>query len=450
MSASSRSVGAATEADRDAREDFDSRPRFFWWLAGIVAVGVIIRVYYTVRVAPWPPAYYGDETVFRAEALSLLNGHGFFDINATFRGEHFPGASHPPLYPLVLAVLGKLGGTGEQTQRLAGTVFGAGTIVALSLIGRRVAGTRVGLLAAGLAAVYPTLVAADGALMSESLYGLLIVLSLLAAYWLLDTRGAARAIVLGALLGLAALTRGETLLLIPLILIPVVRRSRGRRAAVIVCLTTAVVIAPWSVRNWEAFHRPVLISTNLESAVAGANCHSTYYTTSLLGSWDPSCVKDYPGNEAARWGRAATDAIHYAWHHLIRLPVVELHRLLRAWSLERSEFPVVLGGSLPQLEGRSAQVSEMGVVMYDLLAVLAVWGFVVLRRRGVALWILMTTFMLVLVSALLIYGDVRFREPAELALVVLAAAALDQLWRQLETRHSKTRSRPTAHPSLPG
>jgi 4-amino-4-deoxy-L-arabinose transferase-like glycosyltransferase len=438
------SVGAATGAERAAREALASSRRFFGWLAGIVAVGVIIRVYYTVRIAPWPPAYYGDEAVFRAEALSLLHGHGFLDINATFRGEHFPGASHPPLYPFVLAVVGKLGGTGEQAQRLAGTVFGAGTIVVLGLLGRRLGGNRVGLLAAGLAAVYPTLVAADGALMSESLYGLLIGLCLLAAYRLLETRGDARAVVLGALLGLAALTRGEALLLIPLILVPVARRPRGRRAIAITCLTAAVVVAPWSVRNWSAFHRPVLISTNLASAVAGANCHSTYYTSALIGSWDNSCIKDYPGNEAVRWGRAQADAVRYATHHLTRLPVVGVHRLLRAWGLERSEFPVVLGGSLPQLEGRSPHVSEIGFVMYDVLVVLSVWGFVVLRRRGVALWTLMTTFMLVSVCALLIYGDVRFREPAELSLVVLAATALDQLWRRLTTRHS---SNPDQRPS---
>ena len=46
--------------------------------------------------------------------------------------------------------------------------------------------TAPGLIAAGLAAVYPTLIAADGALMSETLYGALVALALLAAYRLLD------------------------------------------------------------------------------------------------------------------------------------------------------------------------------------------------------------------------------------------------------------------------
>ena len=71
-------------------------------------------------------------------------------------------------------------------QRLAGALFGAGTIVVVALIARRLAGDRAGLLAGALAAAYPVLVAADGALMSESLLGLLVAGSLLAAYRLRD------------------------------------------------------------------------------------------------------------------------------------------------------------------------------------------------------------------------------------------------------------------------
>ena len=65
---------------------------------------------------------------------------------------------------MVLAGLAELGGRSEEAQRLAGAAFGAGTIATLGLLGRRLAGERAWLLAAGLAAVYPVLIAADGAL----------------------------------------------------------------------------------------------------------------------------------------------------------------------------------------------------------------------------------------------------------------------------------------------
>src|SRR5437868_10550165 len=59
------------------------------------------------------------------------------------------------LFRSVLAGLAKLGGTGDTVPRLAGSVFGAGTITVLGVLGRRIAGGRAGLLAAGVAAVYP-------------------------------------------------------------------------------------------------------------------------------------------------------------------------------------------------------------------------------------------------------------------------------------------------------
>ena len=58
---------------------------------------------------------------------------------------------------------------------------------------------------------------------------------------------------------------------------------------------------------------------------------------------------------------------------------------------------------------------------------LAVAGFVVLRRRGQPLFILLAPFALVLIVSVTSYGILRFRAPADVALVVLGAVALDAL-----------------------
>ena len=383
-------------------------------LAGLVLLGVAIRVYYTVRVAPWPPDRLDDEIFYNVEPLLIAKGQGFSDVAAAVSQQPArPTAAHPPLYPVVLAGLAKLGAHGQEAQRLMGVAFGAGTIATLGVLGRRLAGDRVGLIAAALAALYPMLITADGALMSESLLGLLVALSLLAAYRLHDAPDPARAVVLGVLLGLAALTRGEALLLVGLLLVPIWRAPGGRRAAVICACAALVVIVPWSVRNWTAFDRPVLISTTLSSAVAGANCHSTYYGGDI-GSWDLGCIKAHPGNEAVALDRARGDALRYAGDHVTRLPVVAAARVARVWGVSRT------------LEGRHRGFLEAGAVMYLVLLPLAAYGFVLLRRRRTPVWILMTPFILVTVTALLIYGDVRFREPAELSLVVLAAVGLER------------------------
>src|SRR3954451_18809048 len=220
-------------------------------LAAIVALGVALRLVHVLAIAP-STAIFTDGYFFHWVGKAVADGHGY--VNPTelfFRGHSVATATHPPLYTFVIAAATKLGITGDEAQRSLGCLFGAGTIALGGLVGRRAAGEAVGLLAAGIAACYPLLIAADGALMSETLYGLLIALVLLAAYRLRDEPGAWRAIALGALIGLAALTRPEALLLLPLLLL-----ARWRWLAV-ACLAAALVVLPWTIRIWSAFDQPV-------------------------------------------------------------------------------------------------------------------------------------------------------------------------------------------------
>jgi hypothetical protein len=389
----------------------------------IVVAGVALRVLYTLVEAPWPPPGLDDQFYFSAMPKLLADGEGFVGpFRFLFKHVTTATAEHPPLYSVVLAGPAKLGLTSPDAQRLAGTVFGAGTIATVGLLGRHLAGARAGLLAAALAAVYPTLIAADGALMSESLYGLLAALCLLAAYRLLEAPSAGRAAVLGALAGLAALTRGEALLLLPLVLVPVLWRPAGWRAALVAVLALAVVLAPWTVRNWIVFDRPVVVATNSGTAVAGANCDETYQAGERLGGWWPPCIKSHPGkNEAEHHAEALADGVRYAGDHAGRLPIVLAARLGRVWSVYRPfQIP----------EGRSVRVQKLGVLAFFLLVPFAVAGALVLRRRRTPLWIMLVPILVVSATALLTYGNLRFREPAELSVVVLAAVALDALWRR--------------------
>jgi 4-amino-4-deoxy-L-arabinose transferase-like glycosyltransferase len=388
-------------------------------------------------VAPWPPGTFDDQAYYSLLAKLVAQGEGFVRPGEYVEGTSVPTAERAPLFPLALAGLNKLGASGPDPQRLLGALTGAGTIVAIGVLGRRLAGPRTGLTAAGLAAVYPTLIAADGALMTESLYGLLAALSLISAYRLVEAPSVGRALVLGAVLGLAALTRGEALLLLPLLLIPLVRRPGGLRAAVAVCLAFVAVLAPWSTRNWIVFDRPVLVATEAGETLAGANCDSVY-SGDNIGTWDISCVElSGRGNEAAELDEEGREGIRYALDHLERVPIVELARLGRTWGFYHP-FQVP--------EGRSPAVMHLGVAIYLVLLPLAAYGFVVLRRRDVPVWILTTPFITVSLTTLIAWGNLRFRHSAELSLVVLAAAGLDRLSRQVNVRQP-TMPRPAANSS---
>ncbi len=395
-------------------------------LAIFVALGVAIRVVYTIAIAPWPPRALTDEYYYSYLPSLIATGAGIIDPLKIFHGLHDQTALHAPMYPFVLTGLYELGGTGQEVQRLLGSVFGAGTIITLAIIGRRVGGDRVGLIAAAVAAVYPMLITADGALMSESLYGFLVALTLLAAMRCRARPGWRAGAALGVVAGLAALTRGEGFLLLLLLLIPVTRVPGGIRTAVVALLALLVVLAPWTVRNAIVFDRFVLVSNDLGITIAGANCPVTYYGGGT-GAWFPGapCTRAYPGNEAAVSARYQADGLRYAEHHLGRLPVVLLAREARVWGL--------LQPGLTD-DGRNGTAERFGMLAYYVLALLAIAGVVILRRRGRPIWILVTPFILVVIVAAGTFGLIRFREAAELSLVILSAVTLDQLWTMVSAR----------------
>jgi 4-amino-4-deoxy-L-arabinose transferase-like glycosyltransferase len=415
-------------------------------LVAIAAAGLAVRVAYTLLIGK-DTSGIGDFFFYHGQANLLAEGKGFIHPLFYLDGITAPSAEHPPLWPLVLSVTSLLGGTGFEAHRLTGCVLGAFAIVVIGLLGRRAGGERVGLIAAAIAAVYPTLVAADGSLMSETLYGLLLGLALLVALRMRDEPRVLLAAALGVLIGLAALTRAEGLLFLVLLAVPAclaALRASGTRGAVVAvlaaCLGAAVVIAPWTIRNWSAFDQPVLISVNDSTVLAGANCDQAYSGPDT-GFWILGCLapRTPGGNEAKQgeiWRRQGTD---YIGDHLGELPRVAAIRVLRTWDLWQPRRQVGFA------EGRDHDVQEIGTGVYLLMLPLALAGAVLLRRRPFLLYVLLTPAIAATVSSIAGYGLPRFRHAAELTLVVLVALALDRgVAAVREGRFSRNSGRSTA------
>jgi 4-amino-4-deoxy-L-arabinose transferase-like glycosyltransferase len=396
--------------------------RPFWLVLGLVAaVGCFARVAYILLVARHIPVQ-GDALTFHLLANLLAQGHGFVAAQPyALQGIVEPTAEHPPLYPLLLSLVSLIGETSYTAHRLASALMGTGTIVAVGLLGRRLGGERVGLVAAAVAALYPILIVTDGTLLSESLYGLLIALTLLAAVRAAELPSVGRATVLGALCALCALTRAEASLLLFLLVLPLAWRGggslrRGRLAAG--CVAFFLVLAPWLIRTWIVFDQPVWISTNSGTLIAGANCQRVYHGAQI-GLWRIDCLKLARGSEAHKAAVWRSQGIDYALDHASRLPVVAAVRVLRVWDLYRPNQ----GATYETLEQRDLRTEQIGVGIYYGLLALAAYGALLLRRRGLPLAILLSAPLLVTVSSALGYGITRLRMAAEVSIVVLAAVA---------------------------
>jgi hypothetical protein len=397
-------------------------------LAMIAGGGLLIRLLYTALNRSYPVI--GDALTFHLDAAHLADGEGFRRAY-----EHMATAEHPPLHIIVLAFIDLLGGHGTLAQKFVMCFVGTGTVVALGVLGRTVAGPRAGLIAAGIGAVYPLLWVIDGSLMSETEYALLITLTLLAAYRYLAAPSLRRAALLGACIALATLTRGEAIGLLVLLAAPLAYRThatwRARlRAGAVMGAAFLVLLAPWTVRNLLTFEEPVLISTNGDGVVIGANCYGSYYGD-LKGAWDYSCFRNRaPGDESQYSLDYRKRGLRYARDHAGRIPAVVALRLLREFDVYRPTQSAILMAS----EGRYYDVAKWGIRTYWLLLPFFLAGGWVLWRRRQPLLILAAPVVLGILVAIIVYGSTRFRVVMEPVIVVLAAVAIDALVGRLRQR----------------
>lgn len=392
-------------------------------LLGIAALGLALRIWYLLDVVG-DSSLVGDGLEYHGLAQTVADGRGFVSPLTAPGEEPVPTAHKPPLYPLLLAFVSVLGGTGHVAHQIASAVVGVGTVLVCALLAHRFAGARGAIAAAALGAVYPVFLVADASLRAESLYAFWIALALLLAYRAWDRPSAWRLAALGAVIGLAALTRSEGLALLVLLALPLVwQRGRPGRAwkFALVAAACGLVLAPWLIRTWIVFDEPVLITTSYGDLIAGANCDATYYGAGL-GSWNFDCVLGASGeDEAAIARRLRARGLDYARDHAGRLPVVVAARALRPWGFYDPNGETILKTFG---EGRSQTANWLGLVACWGLMLLAPLGLLALRRSGQPLFIMLAPFALVVLVSVTGYGILRFRAPADVALVVLGAVAL--------------------------
>jgi 4-amino-4-deoxy-L-arabinose transferase-like glycosyltransferase len=404
--------------------------RFFAVLALIAIAACGLRVAYVMTVTRHDHKFY-DAVYYQLQAERLADGHGYTDPFQPIvdpHGKETPSADHPPMTVFVLTPVAWVFGHSGLAMRFEMVVLGTATVAMLGLLGRELAGDATGLTAAGIAAVYPGLWANDGLIMSETICALAVTLALLFAYRLVRRPSWGRAAAVGLMCGVAALTRAELLLLAPLLGVWFLftRRLDGRVLRVTIAGVAvgaaALTIAPWFLYNQTRFTNTVIMSTNDGIAMLGSNCDAVYHGNAIGLTNLTVCIppKPPPGDQSVVSREYVKRSFRYMGHHKTQAAVVVAARIGRDWSVFRPQDMVTFNAG----EGRPAWVTIAGLVFYYPLLVAAVAGVVVLVRRKEVWWPLVAPGVVVVASALLSYGQTRFRISAEPSIVVLAAVAI--------------------------
>jgi 4-amino-4-deoxy-L-arabinose transferase-like glycosyltransferase len=279
--------------------------RFWWWLVAVCAAALAVRLTYVLGWrTPW--TVIGDPYYYHHGANLLADGEGYVHpYQFLLFGVRLPGADHPPGFMTVLAGFSWLGLRSYFQHQVISCLIGAAGVAAMGAAGRRIAGERVGLIVAAMAAVSPNLFYFDAMVVSESMVVGTTALILLAAYRWWDRPTTRSALVFGLVIGVAALVRSEAVLLGPLIAVPLLwwrsRRADRERAAgtggvrwlpqlAVAGAAAAVVVAPWVGYNMARFSEPVTLSAQFDQTLGTANCETVYFGD-RVGYWSLACIQ---------------------------------------------------------------------------------------------------------------------------------------------------------------
>jgi hypothetical protein len=433
-------TGDAADADAPVR----AGSHWFWGpLAGIVLIAIVARVLFIARWA-WKAPLRGDPLFFQQSAARLAQGHGYLNQSLS-NGTLQPTAVHPPAFSFLLAGLDLAHVQSVDAHRVAMAVFSSIGVMAIGLVGRRLAGPGVGLLAAAIAALDPLWVQWSGFLMSESLYLVIVPTMLLFAVRCLDRPNRVDFLGLGVLVGIATLTRSEAVDFVVLlgVVVVVLTTSRWRERmvfAAVFLVGVGLLLLPWLVRN-EIQMGSLTLSTNEGLTLSGSYAAGTLSPSSPdYGGFDNNAqfgeaailVKfGKPPDHGAQWTEVTLSdalrswAITYARGHVSDLPGAVLAREGRVWGVYAPGSELAFDDT-EDLTGAYGPKQAEQIVNWVLLP-FALLGAVILGRRSRRrLLVVLVPVVVVALNAAVFYGSTRLRVAAAPSIDVLAG--IGALW----------------------
>jgi hypothetical protein len=240
------------------------------FLAAAVALGFGLRLEKAIDPPTNPGggsivAYQGNDALAYEQIAAALYEDGRYGTpQMRSPSDWSPGA--PLLYAGVYYLTG---GVDPERGRIAVALLGAAMVLLTYLLGRRLGGPVVGVIAAFLAATYPTFLDNNGQLLGEPIAAFTLVAAVLSFLWASDDGRRLWAwLVPGAFLGATALTRPEYLPFVALFgLIALFRVGRrrswriGLASSALIVGAFCAVLAPWAVRNYLVLDRFVPVTT---------------------------------------------------------------------------------------------------------------------------------------------------------------------------------------------
>jgi hypothetical protein len=355
---------------------------------------------------------------------AIATGHGFADPFDAYTG---PTAWEPPLYPYLIGGVFRVAGVYSHASAFIlltiNSIFSALTCIPIFWIARRCFREGVAVWTAWAWALLPPVMYwCTRWVWETSLAALLMTLLFWLTLRMEDLEGTSPWVVFGLLWGIAGLTNSSLLAFLPasgLWALFRQRRSVSRRlaGAAVAALFFFSTIAPWLVRNYRVFGRPVFIRSNFGAELRLGNGPGANGTWMSYVHPSQNVVEFRRYQEMGELGYVAArkhEAIEFIRADWGRFAWLCLKRFVYYW------------GGLP----RSSEIPALAPLKNSLFlssSVLAFWGLGrALRRRQPGAWLFLWLILSYPTIYYFVFPHPRYRHPIEPELGILIVYVISE------------------------
>lgn len=396
---------------------------------GFVALAFVLRA----AAAFLGPAHFWVYTDYFEMAKNVVHGVGY-----CLGGDGTLCAYFPPVYPTIVAA-GALTSHPMPVIVFISALLGAGTVWLTYLIGGRLFGTTVGLLASAYASVYPYYVWHDTVLQENATLAFVVagVIYLL----LRSSRSGSTwlTVVAGATVGLTVLTKANLALFLVCAL-AWTAVAYGARRFLWMALGAVLIVGPWVVRTWRITGEPILYS-NGGFSLWTSNHRLTFdyfperrIDDAQVPEWSdltPAEQREFDAISDPHWIKQT----HWLWHK--GMAFIRAHPWL---TMKRAAYKVWIGFSPLFSPAKGWLFQTIYFVSYAPLLVLACWGAWRSRNRWRDLAYIYAAFLGFALGTAVFWAHTSHRMYLEPYLMILASAGvIDTFQSSGSLRNSLTR-----------
>ena len=399
-------------------------PRAF--VLAAAAIGIVARLAFGLAYWINEPLN-RDEVEYLSLARSLTAGHGY-DWDEHVKKGNVQPFGRAPGYPVFLTLIGagrEYVTTVPASVKIAQSIVGGLGVFLIGWAAWRMAGRSPAMAAAAMAAVYPPLIWISGFAYSEAVFWpIAIGVALVFNHTLARPRGTMwkSAIVFGIVTGLAVLVRAATVPFVPLAGLWLLWKRQFTAVAGF-ALGLAIVLTPWTIRNYTHHGRFVLVASdggvtfwtgnNPQAPGEGdmaANPHLKYANQELKAR--------YPGLTEEQ-----LEPIYYRES----LTWIRENPLAWLWLMMKKVFYLIvpIGPSYRAHSARYYIASVLSVGVLVPLAAIGCWRLGSRRSRMTGMWILAAGAV---ATCLVFFPQERFRIPVLDPAMILLASGVFVNW----------------------